>query len=158
MRRCRPLRPQYYQIVGELGEVFLISFPPAIQSAFAVLQVLSFKIFAFLPTLPLSCTFEGLRGQLIFVIFLPLLPIIVVVGTTAGFRALPGLARGLAGEKLHGLKGETLLQRTKSALIPSLAFVIVFTFIVFPGVASFGFRALAPWYENDSNPTISRPA
>ena len=45
---------------------------------------------------------------------------------------------------LHGLQGDTWQQQVKAALLPSLPFVVVFTWLGFPGISSFGFRALAP--------------
>ena len=82
--------------------------------------------------LPLQCAFPGLEGQILFVMLAPL-------GIAAVAAAIGAL---LAGTTRDDKKKK--LGMMASLLLPSLPFVLVWSFLIFPPVSSLGFRALAP--------------
>jgi hypothetical protein len=91
--------------------------------------VVTFKLTKLLPVLPLQCLSPDLRDQLLFVL---LAPLAVVAAVVAGVGAVT-VARSQDRATLS----------TASLLLPSLPFVLVWTFIVLPPVSSIAFRALA---------------
>jgi hypothetical protein len=129
----------FYQIVAVLGEVYNVTFPSSYRNILSVLQIVTLKLTAWLPVLPLECAFPSLRGQLLFVMLAPLAVIAVAIAIGAGL-ALRTQPRGSAS--------------AASLLLPSLPFVLIWAFIIFPPVSSLGFRALAPCecFEYDVTP------
>ena len=123
-------------------------YPSAFESIIKILQVVSFKITALLPQLPLRCLSSSLAAQLRVVCLVPL----AVVALAIAIGAAPSLLSRPRSERLRSLTGALLL--------PSLPFVLVWTFILSTFVSSLGFRALACAQRepNPQSPAPARPA
>ena len=109
--------------------MYNVTFPPAYRNILSALQIVTLKLTAWLPVLPLECAFPSLLGLLLFVMLAPLAIIAVAIGIGAicTLRSQPRSAISAA-----------------SLLLPSLPFVLIWCFIIFPPVSSIAFRALAP--------------
>jgi hypothetical protein len=119
----------FFQIVAQLGETYNIVYPPAYQGIVNVLQIATFKLTKLLPVLPLQCLSPSLRDQLIFVLLAPLAVVAVAVAV--------GAIGALRSQDRTGLSAASLL-------LPSLPFVLIWSFIILVPVSSLAFRALAP--------------
>ena len=143
----------FLQIVSVLGEVYEVTYPPAFQGIVIGLQAVTLKITSILPVLPLRCISGDLRKQLLFVLLAPLgvIALAAVIGamlawqkTRSGIHPVrhASVLRGRAisfqlneitnvhKQPSHGLKG---------LLLPSLPFIVVWSFIVFLPASSLGY-------------------
>ena len=123
----------FYQIIAVIGEVYDVTFPPAYKTVLNIFQFATFKLTAWLPSLPLQCAFPSLRDQLLIVNLVPL-------GVLAA-----AAAAGCASVLVTGPRPPLTVT---SLLLPSLPFILGWSFVVLPPVSSLGFRALAPCEVN----------
>ena len=119
----------YYQTLAQLGDVLVVSYPRMYRRVIEVAEIVSFKLTSWLPVLPLECAFPELRDQLIFVLLVPLgvIAVAAAIGAADAFCTLPSSSISVA-----------------SLLVPSLPFVLVWSYLVYPPITSLAFRALAP--------------
>ena len=120
-----------YQIVSQMGRVFVVKMPPSVTAFLSRLDVFSFELSAL--GLPTGCLgLSKIEEQLIFYITVPLV-LGFAVFTLCVVRALVKL-RG--GE--HGLR-----QAYKQGALDALPALLVLSFLVFPMVATLAFRAFS---------------
>ena len=113
----------FYQIISTIGDVYNVNFPPAYRNVINVFKLLTFKLTALLPSLPLQCAFPSLRNQLLFVNLVPL-GVVAAAATAGSFTVL--------WTRPH--QSVTAV----SLIVPSLPFLLVWAFIVLPPVSSLG--------------------
>jgi hypothetical protein len=119
----------FYQIVAQLGQVYSATFPPAYNGIINVVQAVTFRFTAIFPTLPLECAFPELANVLIFTMLAPFAVVAVAI-------AIGAIDAAIRSQDRASLTAASLL-------LPSLPFVLVWTFVVLTPVSSLAFRALA---------------
>ena len=107
----------FYQVLSQLGSVYLVAYPPRYAAVVRVFNVANLHLLAWLPALHPTCLgVPSLYAQLLTVTLVPLALALLSLAVTAVRRASPATAVKLV---LYG------------------------TFLLFPSISSKGFRALA---------------
>jgi hypothetical protein len=109
----------FYQIVTQLGAVYALRYPPAYTRLLNAFSIANLHLFNWLPGLsPVCLGLPSLAAQLWFAALVPF------------------------GVALAAFPVAKLISR--SSATAALPFVVGWTFLLFPTIASHGFRALAP--------------
>ena len=107
----------YYQIITQLDRVYAVRYPPAYRALLRSLNSIFTFFFSWLPGIATACTGISFETELLLIC---LLPFCVVVA-------------GIVVARLYG-----------NEFIQMAPHILAFSYLVFPFVASRGFRALAP--------------